>query len=269
MSVVTFVEQTVDPGTPAAGRVTVFAKADVLFIIDEFGVVTDLTAAGSEFADNIFRITDDGDASKKIAFQASGITTATTRTITMPDADVLLGAGGDTTAIHKNVAAEISAITTEKTLLLPADWFVIESAADANAKRKLKAENIPGAPLTFSDYTIGTTTTVRYLNPFSRDSGDAHATEEQYEIPRAGTIRNMFVLCGTAGVGAATITYTMRVEGADSILVVVMSNTATEGSDTTNAVVVAKGDKISISAAKSTSITTSQRHIRIAMEFAA
>ena len=41
----------------------------------------------TEFIDSTFRILDDGDNSKEIAFQASGITTATTRTLTVPDAD--------------------------------------------------------------------------------------------------------------------------------------------------------------------------------------
>ena len=49
------------------------------------------TAGANEFGDDVFRIADDLDASKKIAFQASGISTATTRTIQMPDADVNLG----------------------------------------------------------------------------------------------------------------------------------------------------------------------------------
>lgn len=52
--------------------------------------VNDL-GGSTEFLDTLFRISDDGDATKKIAFQASGITTATTRTITMPDANVDLG----------------------------------------------------------------------------------------------------------------------------------------------------------------------------------
>lgn len=45
-------------------------------------------ATGSEFIDNAFRILDDGDNTKEIAFQADQITTATTRTITMVDADL-------------------------------------------------------------------------------------------------------------------------------------------------------------------------------------
>lgn len=44
------------------------------------------------FPDSTFRISDDGDSTKKIAFQASGISASTTRTISMPDADVNLGA---------------------------------------------------------------------------------------------------------------------------------------------------------------------------------
>ncbi|MCP5006229.1 MAG: hypothetical protein GY941_20160, partial [Planctomycetes bacterium] len=49
------------------------------------------SSGGSEFADNVFRIQDDGDATKEISFQASSITTGTVRTIIMPDADVNLG----------------------------------------------------------------------------------------------------------------------------------------------------------------------------------
>lgn len=48
------------------------------------------------FSDSVFRIQDNGDATKQIAFEASTIATATTRTITMPDANINLtvGAGG-------------------------------------------------------------------------------------------------------------------------------------------------------------------------------
>lgn len=46
------------------------------------------SAGGSDFLDSVFRISDDVDDTKKIAFQASAISTATVRTISMPDADV-------------------------------------------------------------------------------------------------------------------------------------------------------------------------------------
>lgn len=44
-------------------------------------------ASGNVFADNVFRIQDNGDATKQIAFEASGITTGTTRTLTVQDAN--------------------------------------------------------------------------------------------------------------------------------------------------------------------------------------
>ena len=53
---------------------------------------------GNEFADNVFRIQDDGDTTKELAFEVSGVTTATTRTLTVPDASgtILLAEAGDT-----------------------------------------------------------------------------------------------------------------------------------------------------------------------------
>jgi hypothetical protein len=48
----------------------------------------------TSFADDVFRVTDDGEVTAKIAFQASAISSGTTRTILMPDADVDLGSLG-------------------------------------------------------------------------------------------------------------------------------------------------------------------------------
>lgn len=50
-----------------------------------------ITVASNEIADDVFRVKDNVDGTKKIAFEASGITAATTRTITMPDRNVDLG----------------------------------------------------------------------------------------------------------------------------------------------------------------------------------
>jgi len=49
------------------------------------------TAFATEFEDNVFRILDQGDNTKEIAFEASSITTATTRTVTMSDFNINLG----------------------------------------------------------------------------------------------------------------------------------------------------------------------------------
>jgi len=52
------------------------------------GIDAALTAAGNERADNLFRIVDNLDNTKKIAFEAAAIATGTVRTITMPNANV-------------------------------------------------------------------------------------------------------------------------------------------------------------------------------------
>ncbi len=47
-------------------------------------------------ADNIFRICGSSDATKLVAFEADGITTATTRTVTIPDRNLTIGPALDT-----------------------------------------------------------------------------------------------------------------------------------------------------------------------------
>lgn len=47
---------------------------------------------GSTFTDDVFRIQDNGDNTKELAFETSNISTGTTRTITVPDADISLHA---------------------------------------------------------------------------------------------------------------------------------------------------------------------------------
>jgi hypothetical protein len=42
----------------------------------------------TEFADNVFRVQDNGDATKELAFEVSDITTGNTRTITVSDTDI-------------------------------------------------------------------------------------------------------------------------------------------------------------------------------------
>lgn len=64
-------------------------------VIDTYGRITGITTAAvtspTTFSDSTFRVQDNGDATKQIAFEASAIGTGTTRTITMPNADINLG----------------------------------------------------------------------------------------------------------------------------------------------------------------------------------
>ena len=85
---------------------------------------------GNEFADNVFRIQDDGDTTKQIAFQASALTTANTRTITMADADIDLA--NTPTAGEKTVLGNTSGTNTGDEAAASATVAgVIELATDA------------------------------------------------------------------------------------------------------------------------------------------
>ena len=55
--------------------------------------------AVNEFADNVFRVKDNSDASKKLAFECSGISGSTTRTMTVPDANGTISTESFATAI--------------------------------------------------------------------------------------------------------------------------------------------------------------------------
>lgn len=55
------------------------------------GIDTALGAVTADFSDSLFRVHDNGDITKKMAFEVSAITTGTVRTVTMPDSNVDLG----------------------------------------------------------------------------------------------------------------------------------------------------------------------------------
>lgn len=66
----------------------------------------------TEFADNLFRIFDDGDPTKEIAFEASSITTATTRTITMADYDLDLATVANSIPTDSGTATPAAGVLT-------------------------------------------------------------------------------------------------------------------------------------------------------------
>jgi hypothetical protein len=68
---------------------------------DENGTLLTSASAipGGTFVDTTFRVSDDGDATKKLAFECSGITTGNTRTMTVPDTDGTISTESFATAI--------------------------------------------------------------------------------------------------------------------------------------------------------------------------
>lgn len=119
--------------------------------------------------------------------------------------------------------------------------------------------------LTWGDDNITTTTTTRYLTP-GFDDGTAETTETAYRVPSAGTAQNMRVRARAVGSGAATLTYTLMVNGSPSSLEVAMSNTAQDGTDLVNTVLLSAGDLISIRVTKSASLSSSPDDIMVSLE---
>jgi hypothetical protein len=82
----------------------------------------------TKFLDTLFRLQDDGDATKQLAFQLSGITTATTRTITVQDEDGTLALTSEFT--YSNVAG------SDGRMPLPRMWIsglvISNNVSDAN-----------------------------------------------------------------------------------------------------------------------------------------
>ena len=72
--------------TPANGMM-IYNSTTATLQKYEGGVWASFGGTSTSFADNTFFITDNSDSSKKIAFEASGITTGTTRTQTVQDAN--------------------------------------------------------------------------------------------------------------------------------------------------------------------------------------
>lgn len=70
------------------------------------------TPCGTEFNDNVFRILDEGDTTKELAFSVGGITTATTRTITMDDRNIDLDAVPDQVDTDAGSATPAAGILT-------------------------------------------------------------------------------------------------------------------------------------------------------------
>lgn len=88
---------------------------------------------GTSFSDSIFNIYDNGDVTKKIAFEASGVATSTTRTITMPNANVDLGNLTDSNiSTTANIAlVKLAALTASLATVTDSTGHITVSATTA------------------------------------------------------------------------------------------------------------------------------------------
>ena len=92
------------PSTPASGKVAIYAKTDgKVYSKDDIRTETDLTAGGGStppFSDTTAIAKGSVDATKQLRFEVDGLTTATTRALTVQDIDgTVLVSGGQDVAV--------------------------------------------------------------------------------------------------------------------------------------------------------------------------
>ncbi len=129
------------------------------------------------FRDNKFEVTDDSDTSKKVVLQVSGVTTATTRTLTVPDSNITLAG---TNAAQTFTAAQRGTLTTDNDL-----------SFDLNVTNYFACTPTAGGTLTFTNIPSGQPVAIKLVNG-SNYAITAHAntkisTSDLSKISATGT----------------------------------------------------------------------------------
>ena len=201
--------------TPAS-----FTVEDALLALD--AAVGSATAA----VDTTFRIVNFTDATKKIAFSAAGISTGTTRTITMPDSDVNLGlvataiqASGSVTFTADqshggfkitNLANGIGAqdaitLSQAQSLLAGLDWKQhVRAMADSN-NTLTGTQTVDGVALIAGDRVLVQNQTASFANGIYVVSASAWSRSSDTNTPAGLVAASVYVDEGTNYKGSAWV----------------------------------------------------------------
>jgi hypothetical protein len=102
--------------------------------------IGDLPGVGSSFVDDQFEVVDNTDGSKKVALEVSGVSTATTRVLSVPDADGTIELDG-----HSHVEADVTDLTHYDDADADARIAIHDAISDAHHTRYTDAEAIAAA----------------------------------------------------------------------------------------------------------------------------
>ena len=170
--------------TGGTGIDTTVGATDTITIAIDTAVTADLSSAqtltNKTLQDSTTSIVDNGDASKVLQFDAAGITPATTRTLTAPDASGTIALTSSTTGVVvESVAATASAgIAIGGTATAPTVGFTGAGSLTTNDLLKWNGSQLVDSSITDDGTTVtiaadltvtGTTTTVSTTNTVVSD----------------------------------------------------------------------------------------------------
>lgn len=149
-------------------------------------------------------------------------------------------------------------------------WWMKTGAAD-NAWTLVNNGTLGGGStvLTWGNGDIAAAADSRFLAPGRQQGAAALNDIQSMVMPKAGTLRNLFVR-QHSGVGDGdNVVYTVMVNGvATAITCTLASNVVATGSDIVNTAAVVQGDRVSLRASKAASITNGNLDVQATLELA-
>jgi hypothetical protein len=174
--------------------------------------------SSSDFTDTGFRVVDDGDSTKKIALQASGITTGTTRTLTVPDASGTLTLNDSTgTLTNKTISGSSNTFSNIPYGALSLGSSIVNSDISASAgigTTKLEALTASRVAITNASGYLSAADTATYpsLTELSYVKGVTSAVQTQVD---AKVPKSAFTAKGDLVIGSTANTYVTKSIGSD------------------------------------------------------
>lgn len=176
--------------------------------------------SSSDFTDTGFRVVDDGDSTKKIALQASGITTGTTRTLTVPDASGTLTLNDSTgTLTNKTISGSSNTFSNIPYGALSLGSSIVNSDISASAgigTTKLEALTASRVAITNASGYLSAADTATYpsLTELSYVKGVTSAVQTQVD---AKVPKSAFTAKGDLVIGSTANTYVTKSVGTDGL----------------------------------------------------
>lgn len=193
-------------GTPtaptAATGTNTTQVATTAFVTTNFPAGDNSYSGTQSFLDNKFEVKDNSDATKKLNLQLSGITTGTTRTLTVPDKDGTIALTSEVASLNttnNTLASGTYSVSGSSTISITATH-----AFTVGQEVFITFTNTSGSALTAGKFTITgvTTTTAFTINYGSNVTSAGNATAERYGTIAVANAADM--TAGTSQIKAVT-----------------------------------------------------------------